>query len=121
MKLSNNAIKFLMAQYRAIYKNAYFKGIASAVVLTSVMAAGAAQAAPDATPGEQEKFEELGAAISDAGGFANLSGNKIANDTKTLKLSGTEGATNTNTFVLQITSGDHHIVTKAGSGAFCNS
>ena len=117
MKLSNNAIKFLMAQYRAIYKNAYFKGIASAVVLTSVMAAGAAQAAPDATPGEQEKFEGLGAAISDAGGFANLSGNKIANDTKTLKLSGTEGATNTNTFVLQITSGDHHIVTKAGSGA----
>ncbi|MCK0527686.1 hypothetical protein, partial [Anaerobiospirillum sp. NML120449] len=45
MKLSNNAIKFLMAQYRAIYKNAYFKGIASAVVLTSVMAAGQAQAA----------------------------------------------------------------------------
>ena len=45
MKLSNNAIKFLMAQYRAIYKNAYFKGIASAVVLTAGMAAGAAQAA----------------------------------------------------------------------------
>ena len=45
MKLSNNAIKFLMAQYRAIYKNAYFKGIASAVVLTAGLAAGQAQAA----------------------------------------------------------------------------
>ena len=47
MKLSNNAIKFLMAQYRAIYKNAYFKGIATAVVLTSALAAGQAQAAKD--------------------------------------------------------------------------
>ena len=45
MKLSNNAIKFLLAQYRAIYKNAYFKGIASAVVLTAGLAAGAANAA----------------------------------------------------------------------------
>ena len=46
MKLSNNAIKFLMAQYRAIYKNAYFKGIATAVVLTAGLAAGAANANP---------------------------------------------------------------------------
>ena len=28
MKQTNNAIKFLMAQYRAIFKNAYFKGMA---------------------------------------------------------------------------------------------
>ena len=45
MKQTNNAIKFLMAQYRAIFKNAYFKGIASAVLLTAGLAAGAAQAA----------------------------------------------------------------------------
>ncbi|MCK0534480.1 MULTISPECIES: hypothetical protein, partial [unclassified Anaerobiospirillum] len=45
MKLSNNAIKFLMAQYRAIYKNAYVKGLATAVILTSALAAGQAQAA----------------------------------------------------------------------------
>ena len=44
MKLSNNAIKFLMAQYRAIYKNAYVKGLATAVILTSALAAGQAQA-----------------------------------------------------------------------------
>ena len=45
MKQTNNAIKFLMAQYRAIFKNAYFKGLTSAVLLTAGMAvAGTAQA-----------------------------------------------------------------------------
>ena len=47
MKQTNNAIKFLMAQYRAIFKNAYFKGIASAVLLTAGLAAGSAQAVTD--------------------------------------------------------------------------
>ena len=45
MKQTNNAIKFLMAQYRAIFKNAYFKGMATALVLTAGLATGAAQAA----------------------------------------------------------------------------
>ena len=45
MKQTNNAIKFLMAQYRAIFKNAYFKGLTSAVLLTAGLAvAGGAQA-----------------------------------------------------------------------------
>ena len=44
MKQTNNAIKFLMAQYRAIFKNAYFKGLAAAAVLTAGMAAGAGNA-----------------------------------------------------------------------------
>ena len=47
MKQTNNAIKFLMAQYRAIFKNAYFKGLTSAVLLTAGLAAGQAQAATD--------------------------------------------------------------------------
>ena len=48
MKQTNNAIKFLMAQYRAIFKNAYFKGLTSALVLTAGMAAaGTVQAASD--------------------------------------------------------------------------
>ena len=48
MKQTNNAIKFLMAQYRAIFKNAYFKGMATALVLTAGLAAGQSQAAtPD--------------------------------------------------------------------------
>ena len=46
MKQTNNAIKFLMAQYRAIFKNAYFKGLTSAVLLTAGLSvAGGAQAA----------------------------------------------------------------------------
>ena len=45
MKQTSNAIKFLLAQYRSIFKNAYFKGLATAVVVTAGLAAGAAQAA----------------------------------------------------------------------------
>ena len=51
MKQTNNAIKFLMAQYRAIFKNAYLKGLATAAVLTAGLAAGAAQAAAPASIG----------------------------------------------------------------------
>ena len=45
VKLSNNALNFLLAQYRAIFKRAYVKGLAAAVMLTAVLAAGQAQAA----------------------------------------------------------------------------
>lgn len=45
MKQTNNAIKFLMAQYRAIYQSAYFKGLASAIVVTATLASAQAQAA----------------------------------------------------------------------------
>ena len=45
MKQTSAALTFLMAQYRAIFKRAYIKGIASAVLLTAGLAAGAAQAA----------------------------------------------------------------------------
>ena len=48
MKQTNNAIKFLMAQYRAIFQNAYFKGLATAAVVTMGLAAGQAQATRDA-------------------------------------------------------------------------
>ena len=48
MKQTNNAIKFLMAQYRAIFKSAYFKGLTSALVLTAgLAAAGTVQAASE--------------------------------------------------------------------------
>ena len=48
MKQTSSALTFLMAQYRAIFKRAYIKGIASAVLLTAGLAAGAAQAADTA-------------------------------------------------------------------------
>ena len=44
VKVSNNALNFLLAQYRAIFKRAYIKGLASAVILTAGLAAGQAQA-----------------------------------------------------------------------------
>ena len=47
VKVSNNALNFLLAQYRAIFKRAYVKGIASAVILTAGLAAGQAQAYTD--------------------------------------------------------------------------
>ena len=51
MKQTNNAIKFLMAQYRAIFKNAYFKGLTSAVLLTAGMAVASSAQAEDIGPG----------------------------------------------------------------------
>ena len=53
MKQTNNAIKFLMAQYRAIFQNAYFKGLATAAVVTMGLAAGQAQAASNAFDGSK--------------------------------------------------------------------
>ena len=47
MKQTNNAIKFLMAQYRAIYQSAYLKGLASAIIVTASLAATQAQAATE--------------------------------------------------------------------------
>ena len=52
MKQTSSALTFLMAQYRAIFKRAYIKGIASAVLLTAGLAAGQAQA----TPSESDPF-----------------------------------------------------------------
>ena len=54
MKQTSNAIKFLMAQYRAIFKSAYFKGLATAAVVTAGLAvAGTASAAKTYTTTEQ--------------------------------------------------------------------
>ena len=50
MKISNNALNFLLAQYRAIFKRAYIKGLASAVILTAGLAAGQAQAVSTEDP-----------------------------------------------------------------------
>ncbi len=46
MKISNNALTFLLAQYRAIFKQAYIKGLASAVLLTAGLSTAAVAASP---------------------------------------------------------------------------
>ena len=50
MKQTNNAIKFLMAQYRAVFKHAYLASLgASLVAATALLSAPAAAAAPPGT------------------------------------------------------------------------
>ena len=51
MKQTNNAIKFLMAQYRAVFKHAYLASLgASLVAATALLSAPAAAAAPPQGP-----------------------------------------------------------------------
>ena len=109
MKLSNNAIKFLMAQYRAIYKNAYFKGIASAVVLTAGLAAGQAQAANLTDFSELTASDEIGV----SGNELKLSGSSTAPWNAKLTLSGTVTGSDTNK--IQASGG---AVTLKGAGTF---
>ena len=56
MKQTNNAIKFLMAQYRAIFKNANIAMVAAMVA--AALAAGQAQAAPGEQTEPFEAFEQ---------------------------------------------------------------
>lgn len=50
-KQSQNALTFLRAQYRAIYERAYFKGLATAMIVTSAVASSMAQAATTTADG----------------------------------------------------------------------
>ena len=85
MKQTNNAIKFLMAQYRAIFKNANIAMLAA--IAASALAAGQAQAAPHTD-------------------WTALSGDKVTvNDTDTLKLGKKGPQVNENAFNLVLVSG----------------
>ena len=55
MKQTNNAIKFLMAQYRAIFKNANIAMVAAMVA--AALAAGSANAAVDTAVDSQDKWD----------------------------------------------------------------
>ena len=79
VKISNNALNFLLAQYRAIFKRAYIKGIASAVILTAGLAAGQAQATPSAT---DPIWTNDGSTwtINSGSAVANFSGSRVAGD-----------------------------------------
>ncbi|WP_317383481.1 hypothetical protein, partial [Anaerobiospirillum succiniciproducens] len=98
MKQTNNAIKFLMAQYRAIFKNANIAMVAAMVA--AALAAGQAQAAPDA--------------ITDWNLIA--SGTIDANTTngKALAIVADADKTESKGFDLTITSGSHTIKGKSG-------
>ena len=96
MKQTNNAIKFLMAQYRAIFKNANIAMVAAMVA--AALAAGQANAA---------NLEQAG--------WANLAGDKTAGsggDFESVEITAKEDSieVNKNAFTLTITSGSGHFI-----------
>ena len=94
MKQTNNALKFLLAQYRAIFKSAYVKGLAAAV-LTAGMAVSAAQTANAAETLSGDAFQTLT-------GEVNIDSGDQWNN---LNLDGTTGTgiTNNNITAINIT------------------
>ena len=105
MKQTNNAIKFLMAQYRAIFKNANIAMVAAMVA--SALAAGQAQAA---TPADLDNAA-LNAAEEGAQLIVDGVGTE-ANTHKNLTLSGgaTPGAEFGKSFTITIAGGDGHTI-----------
>ena len=93
MKQTNNAIKFLMAQYRAIFKNANIAMVAAMVA--SALAAGQAQAGDlnlsqdKAKPTDKLDVSEVIAVSGNAGGFVN---NITIKDKGTLTFTGDKEA-----------------------------
>ena len=121
MKQANNAIKFLMAQYRAIFKNAYFKGLTSAVLLTAgLAAAGGAQAAATSLThttvvGTSTGWADLGADkyTVDGSGTATNTFDKIEITNNT-----NPSLVNSKAFTLNITSGGtNNKIDASASGA----
>ena len=107
MKQTNNAIKFLMAQYRAIFKNA---NIAMAIAAaTAALAAGQAQAAGSAIG--ESNFANI--AAKDDG--YTLNGKDSEPYTKIEISSVQTNIANNNAFVLNLTGGDHKIESSANS------
>ena len=126
MKQTNNAIKFLMAQYRAIFKNAYFKGLTSAVLLTAGLAAGAAQA-DEVNIEWGDSIDKPAAAdtISGTDNTVTLSGDKFISDLTvngTVSFSGSNAATSGRVIVtksMSLNDADLTLTTAAnGSGIF---
>ena len=66
MKQTNNALKFLLAQYRAIFKNAYVKGLATAVVVTAGLAVAAQPANAVDITGGADSWDAVVAETNDA-------------------------------------------------------
>ena len=98
MKQTNNAIKFLMAQYRAIFKNANIAMVAA--MAAAAIAAGQAQAATDVA-----LWKDVSTGVYNGGS---------AQDDKTLKVVVDADAQNNKTsadnLVVTITSGSGHFI-----------
>ena len=93
MKQTNNAIKFLMAQYRAIFKNANLKMILAAAAAAGALSAGAANAASGDVNLESGEWEQ---AFKDGNGTVTITGKDTdkgaAGKFQNIKLTGTNGS-----------------------------
>ena len=58
LKLTRGAISFLLAQYRAIYKHAYVKGLASAIAVSAFVIPAAANAEEQPTAITADNLKE---------------------------------------------------------------
>ena len=96
MKQTNNAIKFLMAQYRAIFKNANIAMVAA--IAAAALAAGQAQAAINAD------------------NFAGLNTDQTATDQELINIASGKTLTNTNKFTILVTSGSTHSIDGGATG-----
>ena len=116
MKVSNNALNFLLAQYRAIFKRAYVKGLASAVMLTAALAAGQAQATA-ITDADLDQLTSAGEVTVDGNETAlTISGTASTGTTVDWKanVTVTSGAVATPTNYIQASGGN---VTISGTGS----
>ena len=119
MKQTNNAIKFLMAQYRAIFKNAYFKGMATALVLTAGLAAGQAQAAHDGSfyeSSDKTSFTEHSGAVSSGFTAFTFGGYETDTEAHDKATNGLDGVVNGAT--LSFGGSGDDVVQGTASGAF---
>ena len=102
MKQTNNAIKFLMAQYRAIFKNANIAMVAA--IAAAALAAGQAQAA-DQDIDTKAKWQGLTGTVEVGTGAPTYSGSL------TLTADADDPIANNNEFTLKIIAGDAHAIT----------
>ena len=101
MKQTNNAIKFLMAQYRAIFKNANIAMVAA--IAAAALASGQAQAA--AGDLEKANWAGLDGEVLVGSGAPTYSGSLA------LTADAADPVVNNNEFTLKIIAGDAHAIT----------
>ena len=119
MKQTNNAIKFLMAQYRAIFKNANIAMVAA--IAAAALAAGQAQAAPDAATDLDN--DKLTSALTNAADGVEIVVDGVGKKDSSYKdftISGAAAGAGTDlgnkAFTIKLTSGAHTIEGVATGG-----
>ena len=114
MKQTNNAIKFLMAQYRAIFKNANIAMVAA--IAAAALASGQAQAAAGGTTFDDTKFGAADADVTIDGTSAD--GSATDNNYGTLTItSAASRAESAQALEIKITGGANHTIKGVAAGS----